>query len=178
MTFSRTMALRFPRRLRCVAKSSLKAFNRECKTIWSSEAVAKGEQRTAVGLDQLRTRQGAEPYTVSIATAIRTKSNWTLGVLVAQLDLSDQPASRVNLAQHYRRVSLSTSRRPAGTRVAACPIWTAYRLRVEVGLEHRLWFLQCGLGSLALARKQSVAVFAKPLPVAGVRSQPVLFRSL
>jgi len=33
--------------------------------------------RTTVGLDQLRTRQGAEPYTVSIATAIRTNSNWT-----------------------------------------------------------------------------------------------------
>src|SRR5271168_741328 len=70
------MALRFPRHLRCVAKSSLRPSTENEKTFWSSEAVAKGERRTAVRLDQLRTRHGAKPYTVSIATAIRTKSNW------------------------------------------------------------------------------------------------------
>lgn len=51
------------------------AFNRNEKLSGLAKPWPKASKRTAVGLDQLRTRQGAEPYTVSIATAIRTKSN-------------------------------------------------------------------------------------------------------
>jgi len=66
--------------------------------------------------------------------------NDQLGVTVTNLYLSNWPASGVNLPQRYRRAALSAHRRPAGTGVAALTDLLGCRLRVEVGLEHRLWF--------------------------------------
>jgi hypothetical protein len=58
-----------------------------------------------------------------------------LEMAIAELDLSIWSASRIDLAEHYRRVSPSAPRHPAGTRIAAvsdlngCPLW------IEVSLE-------------------------------------------
>ena len=51
--------------------------------------------------------------------AVTLAGNHDLGVAIAELYLPKRPASRVKLAQHYCRTSLSASRRPARARKAA-----------------------------------------------------------
>jgi hypothetical protein len=62
--------------------------------------------------------------------------NHSLGVTIAQLDLTDRPPCRVKLAENYRRAAHVASRRPAGAQVPATPDLNGRRRGIEVGLEH------------------------------------------
>jgi hypothetical protein len=64
-------------------------------------------------------------------------SNHDLGMAIAELDLTDWPASGVKLAQNYRRAIPGASRRPAGTQITASRDLDGCRGRIEVRLEHR-----------------------------------------
>ena len=57
---------------------------------------------------------------------------------IAQLNLTDWPACRVELSENDRRAVPAASRRPAGTQIAASPNLDGRRLGIEVGLQHRL----------------------------------------
>jgi hypothetical protein len=70
-----------------------------------------------------------------LEAALSFTSNDGLGVPIAQLDLTNRPASGVNLPENYRRAVPGASRRSARRRVAASPDLNGCRERIEVGLE-------------------------------------------
>jgi hypothetical protein len=57
---------------------------------------------------------------------------------IAQLNLTNRSACRVELAENYRRAVPGASRRPTGAQITASPNLNGRRRGIEVGLEHRL----------------------------------------
>ena len=61
--------------------------------------------------------------------------NYDLGMVFAEFDLPNRPASGIDLPENYRCAARRASRGPAGTRIAASPDLDGSRERIEVRLE-------------------------------------------
>ena len=103
-----------------------------------------------------------------LEAALAFTRNQGLGMAIAQLDLTNWPASSINLPDNYRRAARRASRRSARHHIAASPNLNGRRDRIEVRLEHRFLSTTLSLyGRFSAAVQVRVYELARPVAILG-----------